>query len=616
MLNIDNKLGQCELQQLTTGEVDMGIVEAIEQRMSRPNGGRADTVLTVARTRVSTEEQARDDRLSLPVQRRMIQDWADRNSREVVRWFTLEGASAFRMDPRLWQEELEFIREYRHADGRKIREFLVIRQDRFSRQRYESAMVKQELMVLGVSVVLVTLPFDATTPEGVLLEAFSEAEAQVSSMRTGRNTRLGMAQNVETRDPETGSCYKNGMRVHFGYAAKPVKKGEARHGIPIVKVVWDVDRTEVCGRPIYEWVHHILAELRGEQGMGFPSIAKYLNDVGLPTPSQWQQVKRGKVTADALMASIDESGPEWTEHQVRNLCAFDRVRIYSGEYLFGRTAKGLTQAPVDKSPEEWVPTKNAHPAILTPEEMQSVLLTNEERHNRWISYDPSQVNRRSSYLLSGGPLVCWCGRHMIGKKREKASYYVCSSVKIVGGACGPIKGIRKELIEELVVDFVLEQQWAPEFQEMVALELQKQQHTKRRRSRASPHREIDRLKRQRHRLIESIKKGVDPSAVTDEINDLQRQIDAKEKELRRPERPQKGVPIPPYGVEEFARKFREAPLHLQREYVRTFFEKIQVNPKTREITAVYYTNGDFGQMPESPHSVPLALRGLEPRFRG
>jgi hypothetical protein len=525
-------------------EVPLGIVETIEQRMNRRNGGAAadGPVLAVARIRVSTEEQARDDRLSLPVQQRFIGEWAGRNGREVVHWFRREGESAYRMDPRIWQEELDFIRNCRHPDGRRIQQYLVLRQDRFSRDRYESGAMKRELRRMGVSVVFADFPLDLSRPEGVYMESMLEADAQASSMRTGLNTYLTMAANVETRDPETGSCYKNGMRVHFGYIAKPIQKGEARHGIPVFRVVWDLDRTEVCGRPIYEWVHHILAELRGEQGMGFPSIAKYLNEVGLPTPSQWQKVKQGKVTADALIAGIDEDGPEWTEHQVRNLCAFDRVRIYSGEYLFGRTAKGLTQAPVDKSPDEWVSIKDAHPAILTQGEMESVLLTNEERHNRWISYDPSGVNRRSTYLLSAGPFVCGrCGRHMIGKKREKAGYYVCSSVKIVGGGCGPIKGIRKELLEELVVDFVLEDQWTPEFQEMVALELKKQQHAKPRQSAAKPHREIDRLKRQRQRLIDSIKKGVDPSALSEELNDLQQRIESVEKELKRPERGRKGV---------------------------------------------------------------------------
>ncbi len=106
----------------------------------------------------------------------------------------------------------------------------------------------------------------------------------------------------------------------------------------------------------------------------------------------------GKATASDLMESIDESGPEWTEHQVRNLCAFDRVRIYSAEYLFDRSGRTIT-SQVDKPPEEWVSIKDAHPAILTPEEMESVLLTNEERHNRWISFDPAQVNRALGSLL-------------------------------------------------------------------------------------------------------------------------------------------------------------------------------------------------------------------------
>jgi hypothetical protein len=567
----------------------MDVVEAIERRMSRrASDSEARTVLAVARIRVSTEEQARDDRLSLPVQTRIIGTWAGDNGREIVNWFRHEGESAYRMDPRVWKEELSFIREYRHPDGRRIQEYLVLRQDRFSRRRYESASVKGELQRMGVSVVFVDYPLDLSTPEGVILESFLEAEAQVSSMRTGRNTRQGMAQNVETRDPDARWCYKNGMRVPFGYVAVPVERGEGRHGVPIIKVIWGLDETEVCGRRVWQWVHHIMAELRGERGLGFETIARLMNDVGLPTPSQWQEVKQGKLSIEELTSSIATHGPEWSEHHVRSLCAFDRVRIYAGEYLFDRTARGMS-AQLDKPPAEWLSVKDAHPPILTQQEMEAVLLTNEERRNRWMIFHPTEVDRRSVYLLSGGPFRCGrCGRRMIGKKRIDARYYVCSSVKIPGGACGPVEGIRKEALEILVTDFILEQQWTPEFTRLVQRQVAKLGTAKANRSRDSVVKELARLKRQKSRLVDSIKKGVSPSALADEINDLQRQIESRERELQSRSEATSAPSISSAWAAEFPRKFAAAPLHLQREYVRTFLKDMMVDPDTGEIRVNYY----------------------------
>jgi DNA invertase Pin-like site-specific DNA recombinase len=567
----------------------MSVVETIERRMSRRTQATgAQSVLAVARIRVSTQEQARDDRLSLPVQKRIIEAWAEDNGREIVNWFRHEGESAYRMDPRVWEEELGFIRTYRRPDGRRIQEYLVLRQDRFSRRKYESATVKGELQRMGVSVVFVDCPLDLSTPEGVILESFLEAEAQVSSMRTGRNTRQGMAQNVETRDPNAGWCYKNGMRVPFGYAAVPVERGEGRHGVPIIKVIWGLDEVEVCGRPVWQWVHHVIAELRGEKGLGFETIARFLNGVGLPTPSQWQDVKQGKLSVKELMTLISSHGPEWSEHHVRSLCAFDRVRIYAGEYLFDRTGRGLS-SQVDKPPTEWLSVKDAHPPILSQQEMEAVLLTNEERRNRWTTFHPAEVDRRSVYLLSGGPFRCGrCGRRMIGKKRIDARYYVCSSVKIPGGACGPVEGVRKEALEILVTDFILEQQWTPEFTRLVQRQLAKLNTAKANRSRDSTVKELARLKRQKSRLVDSIKKGVSPSALADEINDLQRQIESRERELQSRSVTTSPPSTPSAWAREFPRKFAHAPLHLQREYVRTFLKDMVVDPDTGEIRVNYF----------------------------
>jgi hypothetical protein len=63
---------------------------------------------------------------------------------------------------------------------------------------------------------------------------------------------------VQTRDPETGWCYKNGGQALWGYRTERLVRGEEKKGRPIIKSIWLPDETVVAGKPVSEWARHCL----------------------------------------------------------------------------------------------------------------------------------------------------------------------------------------------------------------------------------------------------------------------------------------------------------------------------------------------------------------------
>ena len=73
---------------------------------------------------------------------------------------------------------------------------LVWKLDRFSRDRYDSAIYKKKLRANGVRVLSVTEGIDESS-ESVLLEAILEAMAEEYSRQLAQNVKRGMRQNAE-----------------------------------------------------------------------------------------------------------------------------------------------------------------------------------------------------------------------------------------------------------------------------------------------------------------------------------------------------------------------------------------------------------------------------------
>jgi hypothetical protein len=373
--------------------------------------------------RVSTDEQGERGE-SIQEQLRQVRAHAERQGIEIVGEYQ-EVGSAFQREDR----RVEFHRMIEEAKKREdVNAILVHDFSRFSRDSLRAQMLIRELREAGVQVLSASDPnFDPETSHGVYLEHFTHAKNEAYSRDIAFHTIKGCRANVQSRDPVTGWCYKNGGQPLFGYRTKQVNRGGEKRGRPIAKSIWELDNTEIAGKPLHEWVKHCL--LMAADGASLNQLRDFCNEKGFPArrKSHW-----GISTWNALLQP----------HVLMKYCGIE---------IWGmRDKKGRTQQR-----DKWVVVENAHPAILTPEEAKQIVEARKKQGGKTNGL-PKGRSRNSPYLLSGGLFKCGrCGANMTGLKGTSGTHYVCGSLPYRRGkGCGkgvyvPVKLIEKEAIRGL-----------------------------------------------------------------------------------------------------------------------------------------------------------------------
>jgi hypothetical protein len=299
---------------------------------------------------------------------------------------------------------------------------------RFSRDSLRAQILTRELEAAGVRVLSVTDPvIDPKTSSGVYMKHITLAKNEALSRDISFHTRKGCRANVQTRDPVTGWCYKNGGQPLWGYKAVRLDKGEDSKGRPIYKMIWELDDTEIAGKPLHEWVKHCL--MMAAEGASLNMLRDFCNEKGFPArrKSHW-----GISTWNALLQP----------HVLMKYCGFEVWNVHR--------KKGTKRLP-----EEWVIVENAHPAILIPEEAKQIIEARRQQSGKANGL-PKGRSRNSRYLLSGGLFKCGrCGANMTGLKGTSGTHYVCGSLPYRRGkGCGkgvyvPVKLIENEAIRGL-----------------------------------------------------------------------------------------------------------------------------------------------------------------------
>jgi hypothetical protein len=155
----------------------------------------------------------------------------------------------------------------------------------FSRFGRDSSTAKgeiQELRRAGLEVLSVTDPkVDEDTAAGVYMQAITFAKNEAYSKEVAFHTRKGCRANVQTRDVETGWCFKNGGQPLFGYRAERLQRGEVKRGRPLIKSIWVPDETMVAGRQMREWARHCLVDLAGN-GASLEELREFCEKTGIP----------------------------------------------------------------------------------------------------------------------------------------------------------------------------------------------------------------------------------------------------------------------------------------------------------------------------------------------
>lgn len=347
----------------------------------------------VVYARFSSENQ-RDE--SIDAQVRSINEYCDKNNIQIVKIFADRAKSATSANRPEFQGMIKFCEN----DTTGISMVIVHKLDRFSRDKYDSAMYKQKLKLKGIRVVSVLENLD-NSPESLILESVIEGMAQYYSANLAREVAKGQKENAL----------------------------KARHNGGIAPLGYDVagDKTYIINDEESKAVQIIFD--RYVNGYSYSQIIDELNELGFRT-----KVKNKKFTKNSLYSILSNEK-------------------YTGVYVFNKTQRkgvnGKRNGHKQKSEEEIIKVEGGMPQIIDKEVFEQVQEMMKKRKRA-----PGTNKATTFYLLTGLVRCGECGHMYQGNKRYDSYKNIYVSYR-----CGCRKQKRdcdnKEIRRDELEEFVL-----------------------------------------------------------------------------------------------------------------------------------------------------------------
>ena len=320
--------------------------------------------------RYSSERQTEQ---SIDGQLRVCREYAERNDLLITDEYIDRAMTGTNDNRKAFQQMLK------DSNKKSFDLVLVYKLDRFSRNKYETAMHKKTLRDNGVKLVSATENIP-DTPEGIILESLLEGMAEYYSAELSQKVKRGL------RETRAKGNYTGGYLL-YGYK----KDGK--------KVVIDRDKAEV--------VKYIFSE--------------YTNGTIVD-----------KIINNLTQKGILNKGKPFAKNTIYNML---RNEKYTGVLKSGDTVY-----------------TNIYPRIISDDVFNAIRRRNEE--NRYGTRSTEVI-----YMLRNRLVCGYCGSTMsaetgTARNGELKRYYKCYGKKRNNGC--KKKQIRKELLEQLVVDTALE----------------------------------------------------------------------------------------------------------------------------------------------------------------
>lgn len=295
----------------------------------------------------------------------------------------------------------EFLRMIKDAESEKFDYVVVHKLDRFSRDKYDSAIFKRKLKQCGVRLISVTEQLD-DSPESLILESVIEGMAEYYSKNLARETMKGLKENAYKAE-------HTGGKPPLGYDVNSEKK-------------YIINEKEAeCVKLIYQMTI---------DGYSRSAIINELNERGYKT----------KIN---------------TMFKVNSIHSILINEKYTGVYIYNRTAKkdafGRRNGHAYKDASEVIRIEGGMPAIISKEDFQKVQEMLKMRRAK-----PGSNKAKENYLLTGLIKCGCCGKSYQGNRRTakgKPLYvsYRCSHRQKTSSKVCDNKEIRKEYVEEYVL---------------------------------------------------------------------------------------------------------------------------------------------------------------------
>ena len=332
---------------------------------------------------------------SIDAQYRAVKQFVEAKGDEIVAEYADKGKSGTSA------KRPEFLRMIKDAESGKFDYLVVHKLDRFTRNKYDSAIYKRKLKQCGVRLVSVTEQLD-DSPEAVILESVIEGMAEYYSKNLARETMKGLKENAYKAE-------HTGGKPPLGYDVNSEKK--------YVLNPKEADSVQLIFKMTIDGYS------RGE-------IIKELNERGFKT----------------------KLGTTFRPNSIYSILTNEK---YTGVYIYNKTASkdtfGKRNGHAYKDESEVIRIEGGMPQIISKEDFQRVQEILKMRKQK-----PGANKAKENYLLTGIIRCGCCGRPYQGNRRvrkDKPLYvsYRCSlRKKSVTGECDN-KEIRKEYIEEYVL---------------------------------------------------------------------------------------------------------------------------------------------------------------------
>ena len=367
--------------------------------------------------RVSSDQQAKKD-LSISAQLRALRGFATERGWTIVAEYVDEAKSGRTAN------RPAFLRMLAAVKHQEIDAVLVWKLDRLARNMEISTSLDAHLRKCGVKIISLHENID-DTPQGKLIARMFESFAEFYSNNLSQDIQRGLREVAR--------------RGFFPFSHAPIgyRKAEVLDGA--------APRYQLSPDPTYAPVITDIFE-QYASGVTGPSIAKALNDDGMPT----------------------NLGRRWTK---KHLYKILRNPVYCGDITVGKHyVDALGKLNPGNNP---VTVKDVHEPLVSRELFRRVQQTLELR-------SANQATRRwsvSPYLLSGLARCEICGSFMSGTAAKSGAYhyYVCGRYYVEGATeCTGVR-VRQSRLEDFVImqvrDRILTPENIHELTEMVNEEL-------------------------------------------------------------------------------------------------------------------------------------------------
>ena len=247
--------------------------------------------------------------------------------------------------------------------AKKLFDVVVVHKlDRFSRNRYDSAIYQRELRRNGVTLRSVLENFD-DSPESIILQSLLEGMSEYYSVNLGREVMKGQRQTAL-------KCKHNGGSAPLGYSVDP----ETKH-----LVINEEEATAI--RLIYSMF---------ADGSGYSAIIKELYDRGMRT----------------------KTGRNFNKNSLHDILTNEK---YRGVYIFNKSSAkgpdGKRNSHKLKDPSEVIRIEGGCPAIIDDETFEAVKKRIEENKHGY------KRQAKEFYLLAGKVICKECEKYMSGNYR-------------------------------------------------------------------------------------------------------------------------------------------------------------------------------------------------------